>query len=384
MNLIVFSHKLVWHSPDSPTGYATDGGFAFHMAAISQIFEHTTIVVPVSDVRKEQGEVLIGGHNITIYPVKHVKIRGIRRRLVFPFWIARYFFTFSKLIDKADAVHIPVPSDVGVIGMVIANMKKKPMFSRYCGNWLKIETKAEQFIKWFYEKYAGGRNVMFTTGIESEPPSLKNPNIKWIFSSSLTNEELTDLKKVRPIFDPKSPRFIIVARQEEEKGTREVIKAINLIKEEVPGLHLDVVGDGNALQSFKDEVANLGLGDKVTFHGKVNHEAVLQLLQQANIFCYPTRSSEGFPKVVHEAMASGLPVLGTPVSAIKALLSTGAGIILKDNTPETLAEAITYVISHPDEYLRMQQSAILKADEYSLDNWRDEIKRNIKAAWNWK
>jgi glycosyltransferase involved in cell wall biosynthesis len=382
MKLVVFSHKLVWENPDSPSSYATDGGFAFHMDAISQIFDSTVVAVPALRSGNRQGEVMIGGHHLTIYPLQVIRASGLKRKLMYIPWAIDNIFKFNRLINQADAVHVPIPSDIGTLGMLLAKIKGKPLFVRHCGNWHVQKTRAERFWKWFMEKYAGGKNVMLTTGLEETPPSEINKNIKWIFSSSLTAKEIDDLKLSPPKLDPKKPRIITVCRMDEEKGVRHVINAVNILRTSIPKVHLDVVGDGPDLPKFKALAAELKLENNVTFHGKLDHEGVIRALQNAHIFCFPTSASEGFPKVVLEALASGLPVIATPVSAIKALLKQGGGMILENNTAGDIAKCIEAIVHHPEDYYSMQQKALKTAKNFSLDNWRDTIKKHLEKGWN--
>jgi len=381
MKLVVFSSKLVWANPESPSGYSTDGGFAFQMAAISQIFDEIIIVVPFSKNRFIDGEVNIEGHNLKVYPLANIKGHGLKRKMYYIPWLLRNIFIFNNLINSADAVHTPIPSDMGTLGMVLAKLKNKPLFVRYCGNWLVQRTRAMKFWKWFMEKYAGGKNVMLATGLQYGAPSKKNPNIKWIFSSSLSRLEMINLKRGLPRLDIKDPRLIIVCRIEERKGVDKVIMAVNLIKDNYPTIHLDVVGKGQELEKLRNMVNELNLYKNVTFHGKLNHENVLNTLKGAHIFCYPTTASEGFPKVVLESLAAGLPVFGTPVSAIKALLKGGGGVVLEDAKPETLAWELKNLLLHPEKYILMQQEALNTAMGFSLEDWRDTIKLYLQNAW---
>src|SRR2546429_3930515 len=120
MKLVVFSHKLVWNNPESPAGYATDGGFAFHMKAISEIFDSTVVAVPVTGNKLRKGEVLFEGHNLAIYPLNKIKGTGLNRKISYIPWLFKHVFIINKLINNADAVHVPIPSDMGTIGMVLA------------------------------------------------------------------------------------------------------------------------------------------------------------------------------------------------------------------------------------------------------------------------
>ena len=352
------------------------------MKALSELFDETTIVVPFSPVPKPKGEVPFIGHNIRIVPLENIDAVKGNRKLRFPIWLLKNSATILRLINQADAVHVPIPSDMGTIPMVLANMMGKPLYVRHCGNWFIQATKAEKFWKWFMEKKAGGKNVMLATGGAATPPSSINKNIDWIFSTSLTTEELEALKGSEHIIRNNAPKLIIACRQEKEKGVDTVLQAMHLLKSRYPDITLDVLGDGEYIPQLQDMAASLELTEQVIFHKKVGHDRVIELMQAADIFTYPTRASEGFPKVVLEAMASGLPVITNPVSVLPQLLSTGGGILMKHDTPQELADDIEYMIIHPQEYRVMQQKAQDIVKKFSLENWRDTIGTHLKKAWN--
>jgi hypothetical protein len=296
-------------------------------------------------------------------------------------WIARNSFVMLGEIRRADAVHAPIPGDIGSIGMLLAFALRKPLFVRHCGNWFEPKTTAERFWKWFMERFAGGRNVFLATGGSSLPPSARNPNLHWIFSTSLTRQELKACR-VRPFSSPiQSVRLIIACRQDKEKGTGKVIASMPYILKDIPQATLDVLGDGNSLEEFKQQAQALGLSDRVRFHGKVDHETVIRWFQQADLFCYPTSASEGFPKVVLEALACGLPVVTTKVSVLPELIGNGCGILIDDTSPETIAAAVRECLMDADHYRSMSDRAVKTSLRYSLEDWRDTIGAFLRAAW---
>ncbi|MGH9364473.1 MAG: glycosyltransferase, partial [Thermoanaerobaculia bacterium] len=235
-------------------------------------------------------------------------------------------------------MHAPIPGDIGTIGMILAFVLRKPLFVRHCGNWFVQKTIAEHFWKRVMERFAGDGNVMLATGGAPESPSRRNARIRWIFSTSLTEEELETCFRYREQLPGDHPKLIIVCRQEREKGTGVVIESLPLLLKDYPGATLDVVGDGGALAEFEDLAARLGVRDRVTFHGRVDHASVVRRLQHADLFCFPTVSSEGFPKVVLEALACGLPVLTTRVSVLPSLVGLECGLLLDEVTPAAVAE----------------------------------------------
>jgi glycosyltransferase involved in cell wall biosynthesis len=238
---------------------------------------------------------------------------------------------------------------------------------------------SEYFWRWFMQRFAAGRNVMLATGGAPQPPSRHNPNVRWIFSTSLPEHELTACSRRRDLPTSESARLIIVCRQERGKGIETVIESLPLVLESFPGATLDVVGDGAELSNFKQLAVAHKVDSQVAFHGKVDHAKVLRLLQQADLFCYPT-ASEGFPKVVLEALACGLPVVTTRVSVLPELMGTGSGLLLESVTPEALAQAVVHCLSDAERYRGMSARALETASQYSLERWRDTIGDRLRAA----
>jgi glycosyltransferase involved in cell wall biosynthesis len=127
--------------------------------------------------------------------------------------------------------------------------------------------------------------------------------------------------------------------------------------------------------------AQLRVSDHVVFHGLVNHARVIELMQQADLFCFPTTSSEGFPKAALEALACGLPVVTTKVSALPQLVGDGAGVLLDQATPQAVAAAVHQCLADKHVYQQMARRAVETARRYSLERWRDRIGQTLTAAW---
>ncbi|MVO07694.1 glycosyltransferase [Flavobacterium sp. TP390] len=381
MRLLVFSHKECWKSDASPTKWATDGGFAMHMDYLSKLFDETRIIVPQID-RMPKGEVFFTNDAITILPVKVWIKRGILNKLFMPFWLLFYLPKFIYEIMKCDAIHAPIPSNIGTIGFLLAHLFQKPLYIRHCGNWFVQRTKAEQFWHWYMEKFAGGRNVFLTTGGSKESPSQKNEHIKWIFSSSLTLQEIKIFEAKRNWNYPF--RCCIVCRQEKGKGTEIVIEAIHKLKEKGMNFKFDVVGDGSYLETLKQYAIEMQVEEQVHFYGKLNHEEVLKVLQKNDFFIYPT-ASEGFPKVVLEAMSQGLLVITTPVSVLGQMITESkSGAILEERNAEEVIKKINVLLSDPNNLSLMSENAIAYSKQFTLEAWANEIGSHLEKSWNVK
>jgi glycosyltransferase involved in cell wall biosynthesis len=220
---------------------------------------------------------------------------------------------------------------------------------------------------------------MLATGGAGHSPSARNPHVQWIFATSIKAADLAGARP-RQLATPDNARLIIVCRQEPGKGTEHVIASLPHLSQKFPGVALDVVGDGTALAGHKRLAESLGVSARVKFHGHVRQSEVNGLLRQATLFCMPS-VSEGFPKSVLEALASGLPVITTPVSVLPMLIGRGGGVLLNEVSGPAVADAVADCLSSAARYEAMSQAAIATARSYSLENWRDTIGGYLREAW---
>lgn len=376
MKLTVVWHKLFWPSSQSATGFAAHGGLGRQIEALSEIFEATRVVGACSGSGDRPGERAVAGRNVSVTALTGLPSSPWRAWLILPFWLVRNGLTFTREISCADAVFPSLPSPVGLFGLLLALALRKPLLIRPMNSW------SEPRLLWRLERallelIAGGRNVVFATGNAGEPPSKRNPEIRWIFSTTVWEAEMTAPTIPRSLA-PGRARLIIVGRQLETEGTRTVLRALPRLAQEFPRVTLDVVGHGPALSRLRQLAGELKVADRVTFHGAGTHERVLELLRQADLFCLPTVETESVRQAVHEALACGLPVVTT---RLPILVGKGCGIILRDNTPEALAEAVAACLRDPERYRNMSVEARRTAQGYSLERWRETIRVALEEAW---
>lgn len=379
MSLLVLSYKIGWQI--SGGGYVTYGGFPLQMETLSALFTRTKVTLLIRPSVIPGGTQSIHGQNIEIFPLPEPRGSGFRRKLMLLVWLPRYLPQIWREIARADAVHAPVPGDIGFIGLLLALLQRKPLFVRHCGTWGEPVTRADRLLLWLLEKIAGGRNVVLATGGAESPPSGRNPHIHWIFSTTLTQSELDSIHPAAPWDGRSLLRLVTVGRLTSGKNMAAILEALPAVREKIPNLHLDILGDGEFLAALQQLTFNLQLSDHVTFHGNVSHEQVLSLLSRSHLFVFPTRTKEGFPKAVLEALACGLPVVATRVSVIPQLLKNGGGRLLDDTSAPAVADAILELLSQPEKLGEMGRLARETAQGYTLEAWGETIGQRLRAAW---
>ena len=380
MRLVVVWHKPCWPSTTSPTGFAAHGGLPRQIEALSGCFDATRVVGPAARPRDDRsGETPIAGKNVSVVRLTWLSRSPYLTWLALPLWLARNGFTLTREVARADAVFALIPSPIGMLGLVVALLLKKPLLTRQLNDW------SDRRLLWrleraLLERVAGGRNVVFATGGSEEPPSRRNRAIRWIFSTTLSEHELTVNAAPRRRTCDRSARLVSVAREVDVRGTRIALRALPILAREFPSVGLSVAGAGASVSAFAPNGEPAPGIDRTVFRGALDHEGVMAELRHADLFCALSPDTEGVRHAVHEALASGLPVVATH-TLVGPAFGDGAGVMFCAPTPEALAAAVSACLADPDRYRRMSIEALRTAQAYSLERWRDEIVAALEAAW---
>ncbi len=155
------------------------------------------------------------------------------------------------------------------------------------------------------------------------------------------------------------------------KGLEELIEATKLLQDR--DIVLTIVGideHDNYCKSFV-ELAKNQLGEHFKGLGLQSFEKVPEFLAIADVIAIPQKNNSAtvgqVPAKVFDAMAMAKPVVATAVSDLPEILD-GCGWIVEPEKPEELAQAITYILEHPEEAEQKGQKARIKCIEnYSWD-----------------
>ena len=168
---------------------------------------------------------------------------------------------------------------------------------------------------------------------------------------------LVDLTEsdISPPKPPKSQppwRILYIGRIEASKGIRELLRAAGLAQASGVNLELDLVGSDLEPDRFQKEADRAGVS-AVRFHGVISdRDRLRDLFDAADLFVLPSYS-EGFPRVLLEAMAFGIPVLTTFVGGTPSLMNDGENCLrIPVRDAEGLAEVMERALS--DSELRFR------------------------------
>lgn len=151
------------------------------------------------------------------------------------------------------------------------------------------------------------------------------------------------------------PVIVSVSRLMARKGHDELIKALPIIQNKVPGAALVIVGDGSYRPKLEKLVRKLKLENDVYFAGKVAHADLPNWYAVGDVFAMPCRTRladwdvEGLGIVYLEASATGLPVIaGTSGGAPEAVLPGKSGFVVNGKSTTEIASQLVALLSNPD------------------------------------
>jgi len=159
-------------------------------------------------------------------------------------------------------------------------------------------------------------------------------------------------------------RILMVGTLEQfYKGPDVLIQAFAACLSKGLKAELHLLGGGRQMPILQELTRKLGVADRVHFLGSVSGgEAVREQLDAADLFVLPSRT-EGLPRAMIEAMARGLPCIGSAVGGIPELLD--ADYLVPSEDPESLANKILWLANDPSQMQSASARNLERAHDYS-------------------
>ncbi|MCY9664673.1 N-acetyl-alpha-D-glucosaminyl L-malate synthase BshA [Paenibacillus alginolyticus] len=168
-----------------------------------------------------------------------------------------------------------------------------------------------------------------------------------------------DITKLRGEFARPDEKILIhISNFRPVKRVQDVIDIFAKVSKEIPS-RLLFVGEGPDLSKMIAKVKELGLTDKVTFCGK--QDDVAQVISLADVMLLPSEK-ESFGLVALEAMACGVPTIGSNAGGIPELITHGeTGYLADVGDTDKMAEHVVNLLSNQVLYERVSQNCLTRA-----------------------
>nr|WP_156645404.1 glycosyltransferase [Lentibacillus sp. JNUCC-1] len=270
-----------------------------------------------------------------------------------------------------DVVHVHYIFPTGLLGILHKRLWKTKLIVTSHGGDIDQMSKKGSVIKKYTKKILDNADHIITVGEE-----LKS-NMEEQFSLNENKISVINMGVNRHIFHhrnryearqslelPKEEKVILyVGNIIKAKGLDELVQAYKGLSNVIENPSLHLIGEPKDAMYFNELKAKAAEEETIYFHNAMNQEEVSRWMAASDVFVLPSHI-EGFGLVALEAMACGLPVVGSDVGGLHYLLGDGAGIKVEPNNPKDLAEKLHIVLEDQALQKKIQQNGLKKAEKY--------------------
>ncbi|NRA91598.1 MAG: glycosyltransferase family 4 protein, partial [Psychroserpens sp.] len=282
--------------------------------------------------------------------------------------------TVRKAVKTSDYFQFRAPTGIGIYVIPFLIGSSKQGWFKYAGNWNQDNAPlAYRLQRWLLKRQQ--RKVTINGFWNDQPKhclSFENP--------CLTSEEIAKGQESIRLkrFVNGSIELCFVGRVEEEKGVGLLIEALLALpdeeKQKLKTVH--IVGDGKKAADYQ-KLVKTGSVDFV-FHGLLSRDQVHDIYKRSHIFLLPS-ASEGFPKVISEAMNYGcIPVVSDVSSISHYIQHESNGFLIVPLTTEGLIDQLINVLNLKEEaYKSLVKSAENKINKFTYSYYNKRIIEEI-------
>ena len=185
-------------------------------------------------------------------------------------------------------------------------------------------------------------------------------------------------------------KIATTGRLVEKKGIEYGIRAMAFLAETYPNIEYNIIGDGELREHFQKLIAKLNVGHIVKLVGWKQQEELIKILDDSHILIAPSVTAadgnqDAPVNTLKEAMAMGLPVIGTLHGGIPELIEDGiSGFLVPERDGEAIAQKVSYLIEHPEIWTDMGKAGRDRVEEkydmHKLNNQLVDIYKSVLSS----
>lgn len=200
-------------------------------------------------------------------------------------------------------------------------------------------------------------------------------------TKTITVHNIVDFPKVKSEKYDK-PTISCVARLVEYKRVNDLIKAVALIKDEIPEIQCKIIGTGPEEENLKNLTKQLELDENIEFLGFVEeHDDVMKVVNSSDVFCLPS-IVEGFGIVIIEAQSLETPFVAARIPPVVESSGQKGGLFFEPKNHEELAKQILTILNDKELYKKLQIEGLENKNNYTKEVIGDKLNKAYESLFN--
>lgn len=366
MNFLIVTHVRHKLKDDQYYGY---GPYVKEMNIWNAHVDHVEVVG-----HKIQEEVtpidLPYTSNVRFTEIPQISLTSITAIFASFFYTPIIFFKIIQAMRRADHIHLRCPGNIGLLGCIAqVFFPKKRKTAKYAGNW---DPKAKQPRSYRLQKWIL-KNTFLTKNISvlayGDWPN-QSKNIIPFFTATYRKKQIP---KITTSTYSLTYRLLFVGSLSPGKRPLYALEFVKECLRQGIDVKIDFYGEGNQRSLLEKYIEDHQLKEIATLHGNQNTEVVQEAYKSAHFLMLPSKS-EGWPKVVAEAMFWGVIPIVTPISCVAWMLGEGKRGILLDIDVNRDVSAFAKAITSLKTLQQMSLEGQQWSHHYTLDKFESSIK----------
>lgn len=290
---------------------------------------------------------------------------------------------------RADAVHVRAPANVSLLAILALTPGWRPWWVKYAGNWRPADDDREPPSYAFQRAWLSRSWRRLAVTVNGRWPELPRHVLEF-HNPCLTAEQARIARQASAGKTLDTPlRLLFVGNLDANKGPDRAVRILAAVRRSGIDARLDLAGDGPLRSASEALAREFDLEGSCRFHGALPRPELDQLYRRAHLLLLPSRT-EGWPKVVSEAMAWGVVPIASAISGLPhAFESWGVGrTVPTDGTedgsehgPTAFADAVVDYASRPESWLEESGRAREAIDPFTYDHYLDSVRRLFLEQW---
>ena len=377
MRLLIVSHTPHYHDGDRVVGW---GPTVRELGYLAALFDSVTHVAVGYSGQPPASALPYTAPNLRVRLVEPAGGSSLRDKAGILTAYPAYARAIRDEMSRADAVHVRCPANISLLALWLLARAGKPPYRwvKYAGNWQPDGREPRAYgvqRRWLAENRH--RGVVTVNGRWPTQPD----HVVTFYNPCLTDEEAGQGAALAAAKQLRLPVELLFAGElNEGKGVGRVLRVAQALQARGIPFTLRLLGDGPDRPRYEAQARANSL-DGVSFLGWVPRERVAEYYAAAHFILLPSQS-EGWPKVLSEAMAYGVVPVAAAVSSIPQILGeTGAGVALPVDDIAGMAGAIAGFIAEPARWSAASRAGVAAAHRFTYSAYQTAVTGLFAGAW---